>query len=387
MDAGERKPGMGRSICTTHPEHVHMLPSQRQVISDQRLMLPGFRQDIITARLLLLSAPGLTLMTGTLWLTPRGIILGTLLGKVLCLRFRLDDRVAAVCAGNTVRVLDVESRSTLAELEGHRGPVTAAEFCPWRANIIISVSEDRSFKVWDHRMGSLIYSSSVLTACPLLSLLIDEESRQLVTGCADGQLCIFSLVEGHHYRRVTRVDLRKKREIFFTRRDWLPSADDLGKGEKVDVTLPILRLACCDLSLLSSPCGFLSSANTKCLWIGSSAGLFIFNLANFELEAVLHYRDFRSLSIQVAGSCAMMSNASDHKAVCLLTSLFRSKVAVLEINLLALLRSQTRLHPGEDLSVLPRSYVLPTSPLYFRIVEEKSTKPASQKQSGEYDVL
>jgi len=34
----------------------------------------------------------------------------------------------------------------------------------------------------------------------------------------------------------------------------------------------------------------LSSENTTCLWIGSSAGLFIFNLANFELEAVLHYK-------------------------------------------------------------------------------------------------
>lgn len=33
------------------------------------------------------------------------------------------------------------------------------------------------------------------------------------------------------------------------------------------------------------------------------------------------------------------------------------------------------------------SYVLPTSPLYFIIVEEESTKPASQKQSGEYGVL
>ncbi|KAI5264782.1 Wd Repeat-Containing Protein 27 [Manis pentadactyla] len=32
--------------------------------------------------------------------------------------------------------------------------------------------------------------------------------------------------------------------------------------------------------------------------------------------------------------------------------------------------------------VLKISYVLPTSPLYFIIVEEESTKPAGQKQSG-----
>ncbi|KAI5938436.1 WD repeat-containing protein 27 [Manis javanica] len=92
----------------------------------------------------------------------------------------------------------------------------------------------------------------------------------------------------------------------------------------------------------SSPCGFLSSANTKCLWIGSSAGLFIFNLVNFELEAVLHYK---------GGVPAYV---------------------------LVWKRTCTR---GEDPSAVC-SYVLPTSPLYFIIVEEESTKPASQKQSG-----
>lgn len=95
-------------------------------------------------------------------LIPRGTILGTLLGKVQHLRFSPDDRVIAMCAGNKILMLDSESRSTLVELEGHQGPVTAAEFCTWRAHVVISVSEDRSFKVWDHRIGSLIYSSPVL---------------------------------------------------------------------------------------------------------------------------------------------------------------------------------------------------------------------------------
>lgn len=100
-------------------------------------------------------------------LSPRGTVLGTLLGKVLCLRFSPDDRVIAVCAGSKILMLDSESRSTLAVLEGHQGPVTAAEFCAWQAHVLISVSEDRSFKVWDHRTGSLIYNSPVLAALGL----------------------------------------------------------------------------------------------------------------------------------------------------------------------------------------------------------------------------
>ncbi|KAM5284691.1 WD repeat-containing protein 27 isoform 6-T10 [Hipposideros larvatus] len=327
-------------------------------------------------------------------LSPRGTVLGVLLGKVLCLRFSPDDRVIAVCAGSKILVLDSESRSTLAALEGHQGPVTAAEFCAWQAHVIISVSEDRSFKVWDHHVGSLIYSSPVLAASPLLSLAIDEGSEQLVTGCAEGQLCIFSLVDRHHYRCVTRVDLRKKRESFSTRRlepnpgslpaeSQLSSANELGKGDEAEATLPVLGLARCDLALgLSSECGLVSSGKTSCLWLGSSAGLFIFNLANFELEAVLHYKDFRNLSIQVAGSCAVMSKTSDEKAFCVLTSMFGNRIAGLEVNLAALLRRQRHPALGTRLSVLPSSCVLPTSPLHFGTVKGSSAEPARRKQSA-----
>ena len=32
-------------------------------------------------------------------------------------------------------------------LEGHDGPVTAAEFCPHYSATLVSISEDRTFKV------------------------------------------------------------------------------------------------------------------------------------------------------------------------------------------------------------------------------------------------
>ncbi|XP_037673686.1 WD repeat-containing protein 27 isoform X2 [Choloepus didactylus] len=332
-------------------------------------------------------------------LIPRGIVIGTLLGKVLCLRFSPDDQIVAVCAGNKISMLDIENQSILVELEGHLGRVTAVEFCTWQANIVISVSEDRSFKVWDHCKGSLIYSSSVLTAYPLLRLFINEELKQLVTGCADGQLWIFSLIEGHHYRCVTRIDLRKKRDSFCTKKvksglcsqleeSQLSSTNEVDKEGKTEVTFPVLTLEHCDLSLnLCSECEFFSSESTTCLWIGSSTGLFIFNLANFELEAFLHYKDFRSLSIKIAGSCAIMNKTIDHKVFCLLTSLFGNKIAILKIDVAALVSSQQCSDVGKNLSVLASSCVLPTSPLYFGIVEKRSTKPASKKQSAVWNII
>ncbi|KAK2114836.1 hypothetical protein P7K49_009102 [Saguinus oedipus] len=85
----------------------------------------------------------------TLGLVPRGTLMGSLLGKVLCLQLSPDDQVVAVCAGNKIFTLDIETQAVLAKLQGHLGPVTAVEFCPWQAGIIISVSEDRGFKVSD----------------------------------------------------------------------------------------------------------------------------------------------------------------------------------------------------------------------------------------------
>lgn len=57
-------------------------------------------------------------MTDPLGTVPRGLLLGTFLGKVACVRYSPDDQVAAVCAGNKVLVLDVEVRVTRVKVGG-----------------------------------------------------------------------------------------------------------------------------------------------------------------------------------------------------------------------------------------------------------------------------
>eukprot|EP00069_Balaena_mysticetus_P015062 bmy_22456T0 len=166
-------------------------------------------------------------------------------------------------------------------------------------------------------------------------------------------LRIFSLVEGHHYRCVTQVDLRKKR----VSAPGGPSPSHAAgqapdTGEEIEVTLPVLSLAPCD-------CGFLSSENASCLLTGISAGLFISNLAHSELEAILRGKDFRSLSIQVAGSCAVMSKTSGRE------------IALVEVDPAAPVRSQRCPGLGRDPSVLPRI----EAPVSYRLL--RLTKPKS----------
>ncbi|KAJ7342211.1 hypothetical protein JRQ81_009672 [Phrynocephalus forsythii] len=320
-------------------------------------------------------------------LMPEGNIIGTLLGMVLYVRFSPDDQTVAVCAGNRIYMLNAKDESILAELEGHLAPVTAAEFCTWEKNMLISVSEDRSFKVWDYCSGLLIYQSAVITAFPLLSLFIDEENKQIITGCADGQLWIFSLNSGHQYRCVVRIDVKREREKFYNKMKKLGHLDDIHNTSKicptsnlkdketVETTFPVLRIEHCDksASLCNEEQGFIP-VSARFLWIGTSTDLFIINMANFELEAVLHYSDFSALSIKFAGSCALSRTTVSGKVFCLLTSMFENQIALLEVNVAALLRSQEiqPLGSGRENSflVVARCSLLPTSPLFLK--REKS---------------
>ncbi|KAG6932843.1 WD repeat domain 27, partial [Chelydra serpentina] len=334
-------------------------------------------------------------------LMPRGIVIGTLLGMVLYVRFSPDDQAVAVCAGNRIYMLNAKNEAILTELEGHLAPVTAAEFCTWERNMLISVSEDRSFKVWDYCTGLLIYQSAVLTAFPLLSLFIDEENKQVITGCADGQLWIFSLLSGHQYRCVVHINLKKERDKFYSKTGksrrqldqiqkfskLYSTNDKLRPEETVETTLPVLRIEHCDQSIhLGKEENFFPAVNARCLWIGSSTGLFIINLANFELEAVLHYKDYSGLSIQFAGSCALMRKAVNGKVFCLLTSMFENTIALLEINLAALMKSQQSdfLLCGKEkrLSVIASCSLLPNSPLCTESFKKESCKPTNKKKLG-----
>ncbi|XP_074781203.1 WD repeat-containing protein 27 [Athene noctua] len=328
-------------------------------------------------------------------LTPRGIVVGTLLGMVLHVRFSPDDQQVAVCAGNRIYILSAKTEAILTELRGHMAPVTAAEFCTWEKTMLISVSEDRTFKVWDYSAGQLIYQSGVLTTFPLLSLLIDEENKQFIAGSAEGTLWIFSLISDHNYRCVTHINLKKEQEKFCNKM-W-KSGKERGEGQNtsklcktnnvrpegsVEASLPVLFIEHCDfLVCFHNEENIHSALNTSYFWIGSSTGLLIINLGNFELEAFLSYKDYSDLSIRFARSCALTRQAVNGKVLCLITSMFEDVFAVFEVNLAALVRSQQSdflLHGNKNsLSVIARCSLLTNSPL-CKGLKKNMKEPASK---------
>ncbi|KAM4694242.1 WD repeat-containing protein 27 [Discoglossus pictus] len=327
-------------------------------------------------------------------LLPRGIVIGTLLGEVYHLGFNPDGTKVVACAGNKIFILHEEHEEILSELSGHLGPVTSAEFCTWQENFLVSISEDRTFKVWDYRTESLVYQSAVLSAFPLLRMYVDADNKQLVTGCVDGQLRVFSLLKEHQFRCVCQVDLQKEKLKFLSKiekprqleksveiqnESCKLSGSDKNPKESMDSGFPILHIQQyeqpsleLEISLLGIP---------RRLWIGSSSGLLLMNMANSEVEAVLDFRENDDLSIQLAGSCSVSSNTGS-KVFCLLTSMFGNWISLLEIDTCALMRSQQcamqpyRLHM--DISIVSSAPLQATSPLCY----EAFKKPGMLKTNG-----
>ncbi|KAM9382886.1 WD repeat-containing protein 27 [Phaethornis superciliosus] len=330
-------------------------------------------------------------------LTPRGTVIGTGLGMVLHVRFSPDDQQVAVCAGNRIYSLSAKNEAILAEMDGHLAPVTAAEFCTWEKSVLVSVSEDRTFKVWDYSNGQLIYQSGVLTAFPLLSLGINEENKQIITGCTEGQLWIFSLISAHNFRCVAQIDLKKEQEKFYKKFGIL--GKEQGEGQNtaklckktnmrpeasVETSLPVLLIEHCDFSVCFQNEENQSALKTSCFLVGSSTGLLLINLANFELEGVLSYKDYSDLSIWFARLCAVTRKAANGKILCLITSMFEDLIALLEVNLAALVRTQQSNFSlsgnKTSLSVIARGSLLTNSPLCKGL--KKKLKESSNKTLG-----
>ncbi|KAK0154637.1 WD repeat-containing protein 27 [Merluccius polli] len=262
-----------------------------------------------------------------------GTVIGTLLGDVVYLAFSSSGERVAACTGTTVTILNSQREQALCTLSGHLGPLTAAEFCPWDEEILATISEDRTFKVWDLKTESVCYQSFVLSASPLLSCIFVEKSRQFITGSSDGQIWCFSFPNDHNCHLVAKMDNAK-----------------MHKRER------------------------------SMLWIGSSDGLYLLDLDTSDLLIALCFRDYPELSIAMAGSWSI-SSGWEGQMLCLVSSLFTPTVSLLAVRPadakddLSQCLEKSLSSGGQGLSVFPSSPPLLGSPLNADLRRKEPNRP------------
>jgi len=116
--------------------------------------------------------------------------------------FRSDGKLFAVgnSAGN-IQVFDSNSKKLIRNLKGHKGPIRKVKFSPNKLNLI-SVSDDKSFKVWDvpteTEIKSIEAHDDYIRSCS-----VSSNGKYLFTGSYDHKVKIWDL---ENYSLVLSID-------------------------------------------------------------------------------------------------------------------------------------------------------------------------------------
>ena len=121
----------------------------------------------------------------------------------------------AVCAGSEVYVYAVDTGKLLAVLQGHTGRVNSVAFVQYKGFSashvesdgdiawLISVSDDRTFIIWDLLKRSMLYQSAIMGTQPITCVAVDSHTPRFVVGSSDGMLRLFFIDDARYPAAVT----------------------------------------------------------------------------------------------------------------------------------------------------------------------------------------
>ncbi|XP_041373543.1 WD repeat-containing protein 27-like [Gigantopelta aegis] len=139
----------------------------------------------------------------------KGQIIGLELGEVYHCSFSMDDSSVAVCVKDAIYLLKSSEEKTIAVLEGHRGVVNVALFCPHYSATIVSIGEDRTFIVWDVNEFTLLYQSTIISSSQFITFAMNWFEPHFTIGSSDGILRTYDLSDGNDFRPLHQIDIEK----------------------------------------------------------------------------------------------------------------------------------------------------------------------------------
>ncbi|KAJ3217499.1 WD repeat-containing protein 27 [Dinochytrium kinnereticum] len=105
--------------------------------------------------------------------------------------FSPDSRVVAMgCDDSLIAFKFLDNK--LIKLEGHTNRISLCGFLDgFSDTILISASDDRTFKVWNITKGECCFESSIFSAYPITAFGIDSEGKHFIFGTDDGKIHFF----------------------------------------------------------------------------------------------------------------------------------------------------------------------------------------------------
>jgi len=144
----------------------------------------------------------------------RSIRLADGLGSVRHLAMSPLDRFVCACIGPGAVVLSVAAQGVHVVLDGHDAPVTTAGFVSGgndggqdKPLLLVTTSEDRTWKVWDVDRRTLVHKSGVVSSSPFIAMAMDPPTRRLALAAADGLLRLYDMSPRGGFRCLCTVNV------------------------------------------------------------------------------------------------------------------------------------------------------------------------------------
>jgi hypothetical protein len=108
----------------------------------------------------------------------------------LCFEQETNSLLSA-CIEKYIIIFELENMKPIIQLEGHNGNVTASAFFKNKSHLLLSISEDRTFKIWDMSSNNVLYQSAIISSSPFTCVDIDND--MVAIGSEDGKVRLFHI--------------------------------------------------------------------------------------------------------------------------------------------------------------------------------------------------
>lgn len=125
----------------------------------------------------------------------------------ICLQ-SITDHLAA-CVDKSIYIYHTKNKKHLATLEGHDSQVSGAEFSPFYDSTLISISHDRTFKIWGLSSMTLLFQSGIISSSAFISISCNPFNNSVAFGTADGIIRVFDLSVNSGFKQLHQIDIQK----------------------------------------------------------------------------------------------------------------------------------------------------------------------------------
>ena len=207
--------------------------------------------------------------------------------SVTCLEFNMNGQLLA--AGDmSSEITLLETKNTLhmkRKLQGHSDRVNNCKFTSTERNKLISVSSDRTLKIWDVSNGKVLKSFAFSSAPHAID--VSTNDNYFASGHKNGEIRLWSLTDPKEIQRL-KVHTDQITSLKFSRdgSEIITSSKDHEiKITEIRTMQTVATLEHQDLNIPATAGKFALAASGKYLAIGGTNGsLFVFDLEKREFE-------------------------------------------------------------------------------------------------------